>query len=161
MVPKPIISKVLSTLEEVGYPIDNNKVEVIFLRYSKDMGFPELEPHIDCQQNGVSIDYQLGSNISWDIVVEGKEYSLEDNDAIAFNVSKLVHWREPRLFEDGEYIDMLLFHVTFYGELAGTWTMTEKAAIAQPAKDEYVKKITALQKTVGVDYKVKDVPDLP
>jgi hypothetical protein len=82
----------------------------IFSRYSKKYGEPKLLPHIDNAHTDFTIDYQIESNIDWSIYVENNKYLLKDNDALLFASSDLMHWREPRIFKEDEYVDMIFFH---------------------------------------------------
>lgn len=82
----------------------------MFSRYSLEYGAPRLLPHIDQSNTDFTIDYQLRSNISWPLVVENKEYLLEDNDALIFKSSDYIHWRTPTIFKKDDYVDMLFFH---------------------------------------------------
>ena len=81
-----------------------------FTRYSPKYGTPRLAPHYDTGHSTFTIDYQLESNVEWKLVVENKEYSLEDNDALVFKPSYEVHWRKHTILKDNEYVDMIFFH---------------------------------------------------
>jgi uncharacterized protein (DUF488 family) len=77
--------------------------------YSNIHGEPNLPPHFDSDTTDLIIDYQLESNISWDLGINTELYPLEDNSAIVFNPNTNIHWRPHRRFEDGEYVKMLFF----------------------------------------------------
>lgn len=74
---------------------------------------PILSPHHDdtFQEPRFTFDLQLGGNTTWAIVVEGRSYELKNNQALSFAGTHQVHWREHKLFEDGEYLDMLFMHM--------------------------------------------------
>ena len=80
-----------------------------FAEYGSKYGEPNLPPHFDGDSNDIVVDFQLSSNISWDLGINTELYSLEDNSALIFNANTNVHWRPHRKFEDGEYIKMLFF----------------------------------------------------
>ena len=82
----------------------------IFSRYSKDYGIPKLLPHIDNANTDFTIDYQLQSNINWNINIENEQFLLKDNDALIFASSDLTHWRDQKIFEDKDYLDIVFFH---------------------------------------------------
>lgn len=108
--PKEILDKAIEFFSSYGHNATPDDIVCIFMRYSNEFGTPELEPHIDLHDSGLSIDYQLRSNIDWSVIVENQEYKIEDNDALVFDSTKVVHWRNPKIFKDGEFVDMILFH---------------------------------------------------
>jgi len=82
---------------------------VAFGRYSKEFGIPKLGPHMDEVPSQFTLDYQLDGNISWPLNIEGKEYVLENNDALVFEGENVLHWRPKREFNDGEFLDLMWF----------------------------------------------------
>lgn len=108
--------------------------EISFARYSNEYGkFPVLTPHFDntFKEPRVTFDVQLKSNISWPIVVEGKSFTLKDNEAITFSGTNQVHWREHINFNDGDFIEMLFCH----------FSLEEKKAITFDEMSEVVKQL--------------------
>lgn len=87
---------------------------ITFAEYSSKDGEPNLPPHFDGDTIDMIIDFQLESNISWDLGVNKELYPLEDNSAIVFNPNTNIHWRPHRRFEDGEYVKMLFFRFYNY-----------------------------------------------
>lgn len=81
-------------------------------RYDNSMEcVPYLDPHIDnFLDHRITLDIQLKSNISWPVVVDGVEFPLIDNSGLVFSGTKNVHWRPDRVFEDGEFVDLLFCH---------------------------------------------------
>ena len=77
--------------------------------YSKGKISPILPPHIDADDNTVTFNIQLGTNIEegWDVVVSGKSYPMKNNQALIFSAVNQVHWRPKRKFKDGEYLEIL------------------------------------------------------
>jgi hypothetical protein len=77
-----------------------------------DDGQPYLNPHKD--HPGASdfvLDYQLDSNINWEIGINKDIYSLSNNDALGIITTKNYHWRAKRNWKEGEYVKMLFFHI--------------------------------------------------
>lgn len=116
--PDSVMDKILKISREIsGY--DDLVLEAYqFARYEKFVredgvtSIPKLAPHHDTfDQPRFTFDYQLGSNISWPIVVEGNEAVLKDNEAVTFSGTHQVHWRPDRKWEEGEYIDMIFCHL--------------------------------------------------
>lgn len=92
--------------------------ELSFARYAifeEDLPV-QLPPHWDevFREPRLTFDIQLGSNRDWPIVVEGREYTLKDNQALTFSGTNQIHWRTKTNFSDGEFVDMIFAH--FYAE---------------------------------------------
>ena len=81
----------------------------IYAEYSSKYGEPNLPPHFDYDTNDLVIDFQLSSNISWDLGIDLKTYALEDNSALVFNANHYIHWRPHKVFKDEDYVKMLFF----------------------------------------------------
>jgi hypothetical protein len=95
------------------YQQNVNLEEISFARYSKEYGqFPNLTPHYDNTflEQRVTIDVQLRSNIDWPIVIQGREFTLKDNEALTFSGTHQVHWRKNQIFKDDDFIEMLFCH---------------------------------------------------
>jgi hypothetical protein len=92
--------------------------ELSFARYAKfDERLPvQLPPHWDeaFREPRLTFDIQLKSNRDWPIVVEGREYTLKDNQALTFSGTNQVHWRTKTDFAEGDFVDMVFAH--FYAE---------------------------------------------
>ena len=77
---------------------------------------PMLYPHTDetFKEPRFTLDYQIRSNIDWDIVVDDwkeiKTFKLKDNEIISFSGTHQVHWRPKKIFKDGEFVEMLFMH---------------------------------------------------
>ena len=66
-----------------------------------------LSPHQDQGGNEeLFLDYQVRSNISWPLYVEGEKFVLEDNDILVFGGTSYVHWREEKFLTEDEYVQM-------------------------------------------------------
>jgi hypothetical protein len=78
-----------------------------YAEYSAKYGAPDLPAHFDYDKNDLVFDIQLESNTSWDLGINLKTYSLENNSALIFNANENVHWRPHKKFKDGEYVKMI------------------------------------------------------
>ena len=110
-----------------------------FTRYSTKYGTPRLAPHYDTGHTKFTLDYQLESNVVWKLFVEDKEYVLEDNDALVFQPSYEVHWREPKILQDGEYVDMIFFHFHDNKPSENEISAEEKKKIESSFQEKYQK----------------------
>lgn len=110
--PKAIKDKV-SILANDIYKQKLKLEEISFARYSKEYGkLPALTPHYDntFKESRVTIDVQLRSNIDWPIVVQGKSFTLKDNEALTFSGTNQIHWREHKQFNESDFVEMLFCH---------------------------------------------------
>ena len=106
------INEIIGTLLQVVNDISDKRLSLSSMSYAYydgTYGEPNLPPHIDRDTIDLIIDYQLESNISWDLGINTELYSVKDNNAIAFNPNTNIHWRPHRRFEEGEYVKMLFF----------------------------------------------------
>jgi hypothetical protein len=117
--PKTINKKIIEYSEKISEEFDLEIAEYQFARYrntldeeSQTTFLPNLTPHCDFfKEPRFTFDYQLGGNTTWDLVVEGKEFTLANNSALTFSGTHQVHWRKPKIFKNDEYIDMIFFHL--------------------------------------------------
>jgi hypothetical protein len=117
--PYRIAKKIIAYAEDIS-GVDGLQIESYqFAKYENAQDTdgtilrPNLFPH--CDQTFIeprfTIDYQIGSNTDWPIVVEGEEFTLKNNQALTFSGTHQVHWRTPKIFNDGEFIEMIFFHL--------------------------------------------------
>ena len=73
---------------------------------------PSLFPHYDetFKEERFTVDFQLKSNVQWPLVVEEKEFTLFDNQALTFSGTNQIHWRTPKPFGDNDFVEMIYFH---------------------------------------------------
>ena len=73
---------------------------------------PKLPVHFDLNNyfSKLTLDYQLNSNIDWPIVIEGQSFNLKYKDLLVFWGTGQAHWREPRLFKEGDSTEVLTMH---------------------------------------------------
>ena len=81
-----------------------------YVEYNKKYGIPNLPPHVDSTDSGITIIYQFKSNVVWKSMVEGKEIELKDNQGYWINVRDQAHWRRPHAFNDDDFLQMIFFH---------------------------------------------------
>ena len=86
-----------------------------FARYSKSFGYvPKLFPHFDTRESQTVVcDIQLKSTTNWGIIVEGKTYHLNFNQALIFSGTQQMHWREKKELEDLDEVDMIFCHLRY------------------------------------------------
>lgn len=106
--PKKFLNKFNEFAEKINKDAKINGI--IFLRYDTEFGKPNLSPHTDDHEIKISIDFQINSNTDFPIFVDNNEFNLSNNDALYFNSTESVHWRKPKKFNKGEFVDVLLFH---------------------------------------------------
>jgi hypothetical protein len=132
IVPKEIIDGLIDYVDSLGHKVI--RVESMFSRYSREFGIPRLTPHFDIGDPSITIDYQIKSNVTWPIAVDGIMYNLIDNDALVMHSSNTVHWRPPQIILDKEYVDMIFFRFIIESNEMST---NEKRLIAYKYYQEY------------------------
>lgn len=117
---------------------------------------PLLFPHTDFFLSPrVTLDYQFRANTEWGIVVDNKEtvfeYILEDNELLSFSGTNQVHWRNKKVFEDDEFIEMIFLHFEPVG--ADNLSLEEKNNMKDWAKQRFLEweKTPGTSKNVGTD----------
>ena len=103
-VPDHIKNKVIEVGKEMG--IDGKFIRAAYCEYSPKYGKPRLGYHKDARDLFI-IDYQLDGNTTWDLIVDDTNYTLNNNDALAFFPARQQHGRTVKEFEDGQYVAML------------------------------------------------------
>jgi hypothetical protein len=73
---------------------------------------PKLPVHYDSDNyfTKLTMDYQLGANIDWPIVIENESFNLQYGDLLIFWGAGQAHWREPVRFKEGDFTDVLTMH---------------------------------------------------
>lgn len=69
-----------------------------------------LFKHVDDNACTYTIDYCLYQSEPWDIFIEGKPYTLNENDAVCFYGEEQTHWREKFPNPTSQYVGMVFFH---------------------------------------------------
>lgn len=98
--------------------------EFQFARYSNEYGYlPKLYPHFDDMfaSHKLTLDVQIKANTEWPLVVEGKSFTLNDNQGLIFSGTDQIHWREEKTLKDGEYLDMFFCHLQKDEPISQEW----------------------------------------
>lgn len=69
-----------------------------------------LPRHKDDNACTYTIDCCLYQTVPWEIWIEGKPYSLNPNEAVAYSGTDQLHWREKFPGKHGDYVAMVFFH---------------------------------------------------
>lgn len=118
--PGTIAQKIISYSEKISGESGLEISEYQFARYqnvnepnSGEQILPNLIPHWDAsfEEPRFTFDYQIGGNTTWPLVVEDKEFVLQNNTALTFSGTHQIHWRVPKSFQENEYLDMVFFHL--------------------------------------------------
>ena len=118
--PEDIVDVIVKRANEISdVPVELR--ELSFATYIKD-NHPRLHPHLDTVffEPRLTLDIQVGGNISWPISVEGREYTIENNQALTFSGTHQIHWRPKIDFKDGEHLDMIFCHFSEVGATPNT-----------------------------------------
>lgn len=112
-IPIHIKEKLSNIAEEMG--VHGTFVRAAYCEYSPKWGKPRLNYHKDARDLLV-IDYQLGGTTTWDLIVDDKTYTLNNNDALAFFPARQQHGRPKKDFENDEYVAVLFLDLAImYG----------------------------------------------
>jgi hypothetical protein len=109
--PERIKDKVLSLAQKYS-DVPLKLTEISAARYANGyIDPPNLFPHFDFFETPrFTFDIQLKSTRNWIINVEGKPFTLRDNEAIIFSGTNQLHWRDKTLFRDDDIVVMLFCH---------------------------------------------------
>lgn len=103
-------SKFSNLLLPIARKVFNNETILpsyaMWARYMGSGGF--LEKHKDNNACTFTIDYCVNQFYPWPLIVEGKEYILNANDALCFMGEDQEHWRSE--WKPGNVVDMMFFH---------------------------------------------------
>lgn len=80
----------------------------LYAKYDSDSSW--LPKHVDKDACTYTIDYCLSAGTVWPLVVEGKEYPIGVNEALAFMGEDAQHWREPIPDPKTNKVEMIFFH---------------------------------------------------
>lgn len=132
---QPKIAKIMSrTLVEFDMPEDceivlNNIAKPLYegdialchynyidynIKYGYGDNSPALPPHLDADENLITINYCLDTNIDWDLYIGTPEdsskferYKLTAGQTIVFSAVNQIHWRPKRKFKEGEFCEII------------------------------------------------------
>lgn len=109
-VPDTIYSA-LQTAANNNFNEDLDIVFVSFARYASEYGYKlKLFPHFDQDKftnHTMILDVQLKSNENWDLIIEGVNFPLKDNQGILFSATEQIHWREMKDLSKNSEINMV------------------------------------------------------
>lgn len=108
-------------LDSIAKPLYKKEIALChwnYIDYNKKYGYgdnnPSLPPHLDADENLVTINYCLDTNIEWDLYVGNwndtsnfTKYSLGAGQTIVFSAVNQIHWRPKRKFSDGEFCEII------------------------------------------------------
>lgn len=108
-------------LDDIAKPTYNGDIALChwnYIDYNIKYGYgdnsPALPPHLDADENLVTINYCLDTNIEWDLYISNYEnsskfekYSLGPGQTIVFSAVNQIHWRPKRKFIDGEFCEII------------------------------------------------------
>ena len=108
-------------LDEIAKPLYNGNIALChwnYIDYNLKYGYgdnsPALPPHLDADENLVTINYCPDTNIDWDLYVSNwddtnnfTKYSLKGGQTIVFSAVNQIHWRPKRKFKDGEFCEII------------------------------------------------------
>lgn len=108
-------------LDSIAKPLHKKDIALChwnYIDYNKIYGYgdnsPALPPHLDADENLVTINYCLDTNIEWDIYISDWDnsknftrYTLRAGQAIIFSAVNQIHWRPKRRFADGEFCEII------------------------------------------------------
>ena len=84
------------------------------IKYGYGDNSPALPPHLDADENLVTVNYCLDTNIEWDLYVGNwndtgnfTKYSLSPGQTIVFSAVNQIHWRPKRKFKEGEFCEII------------------------------------------------------
>ena len=111
--PKEILDCITRESKKINPNSNLEFVEIV--RYSSLYGIPGIDPHIDPpSKRCFMFNIQIDSNIQWSLMEyvgqDAIEIPLKNNSCAVMDVSRVIHWRKPILFQDGDYVDMLFMH---------------------------------------------------
>lgn len=70
----------------------------------------KLRPHVDRNACTYTVDLCVYQNDPWDLWVEGKPYTLRENDALAYYGNDQIHWRKDFPNKESNVVAMVFFH---------------------------------------------------
>lgn len=107
------LRKHLESIVQNRYGNDWILISYQFARYSTKFGYrPKLFPHFDqtFDSHRLTLDVQVKSTIEWPIIVEGKEFILQDSDGLIFSGTDQIHWRSEIDLSETDVVDLIFCH---------------------------------------------------
>lgn len=82
----------------------------LFSHYEGRDPAPSLYRHKDDNACTYTIDLCLYQTEPWDLWVDGKSYTLQENEALAYYGNEQLHWRESFPNPGSQHVAMIFFH---------------------------------------------------
>lgn len=139
--PKLFSSNLIKHLEDLGKIYNKNAIftGMTFTRYAKEYGWPQLMPHVDHASKIVFIiDLQINSNVDWPICFLNESFTLQDGESILMQSTLAPHWREPQIFQDSEFVEMVFIY--FHDFTLEKNSKDENPLVMNPINNEYHRK---------------------
>jgi len=144
---------IINVIVNKAKDIDNSVVlrNIVYSIYSLDYGTPQLFPHMDevlLNNKGETvyvapcsflIDYEMDSNTDWKIGNDGVYFNMQNNSFIALDVIRKSHYREPKIFKDKEYVEMLFLYFINGNYDEYLPDIEEQMAGCKPVREEFYK----------------------
>lgn len=80
----------------------------VFSEYSGSNAM--LDKHLDSGPCTYTIDICIYSNISWPLIIENKEYYINENEGILFYANEQEHWRPEFPDKENGLVGMMFLH---------------------------------------------------
>lgn len=108
-------------LDSIAKPLYKENIELChwnYIDYNIKYGYgdnsPALPPHLDADENLVTVNYCMDTNIEWDLYLSNwndtnnfTKYSLGPGQTIVFSAVNQIHWRPKRKFKNGEFCEII------------------------------------------------------
>lgn len=127
--------------------INVENLDLIWHRYSKKTGVdPSVGVHSDSshEYHVLSFTVPINNNFIWDFYIEGKKYSLDNNEAVLFCVTEDLHWRSIRKFKDEETYDVIIGRFVVSGSKVDRSVSNKKDKTI--LKQQYIKLLRFIEK---------------
>lgn len=139
--PKLFSSDLIEHLNNLGKSYNENCTfrGMTFARYAKEYGWPQLMPHIDHPSKiAFIIDLQINSNVDWPLCFLNESYTLKDGESVLMQSNRVPHWREPKIFEDSDFVEMVFMY--FHDFTLDKDSEEEDPLVMNPINNEYHRK---------------------
>jgi hypothetical protein len=110
----PILKEISNKLIPEARRIFNSPTLIptytLFVHYEGQDPIPSLYKHKDDNACTYTIDMCVYQNEPWDLWVDGKNYTLSPNQALAYYGNEQLHWREGFPNPETNHVAMIFFH---------------------------------------------------
>jgi len=107
-----IISTLSSIVEKHGFSDYEYVDGTTYIEYSGKYGNPKLPAHNDEGGSQIILDYHIDSNIDWPIVIDNKEFKLNNNSLLIFDGVSQEHGRPVIKMKANDFVKVLLIRFT-------------------------------------------------